>query len=462
MSELSLTKLKTNSDNRSAENDKADNRKRSILVLILDYLQEFRYIESFSRLQKESSIDLRKVAVADNIDLNLIIQEFENYYFIKFGKHPKLIKKSDISSSPDNPKQLSKREHKPRSKPKPAEQINSLQKLKPIIPPICEKQEKPDDVIEAIGIKTGQSSRLYNIPVAAEPTKDSDFYENRMLKPMPVFETLEYRELASLISRDILMKNPEVNFTEIAGLEKSKRLIKEAIVFPMKFPHLFKGLLRPWKGILLYGPPGTGKTMLAKAVATECKTTFFNISAASIVSKWRGDSEKLIRVLFELARYHAPSTIFLDELESIMSHRSSDGTEHEGSRRMKTELLIQLDGLAKSDDLVFLLAASNLPWDLDTAMLRRLEKRILIDLPDMTARHSLFKQLLSSHFIENNHTSKMELDFVQFAEETEGYSGSDINLVCREAAMRPLRTLFDRLDVYDSEPNSGQQSILTI
>ncbi|KAK4781345.1 hypothetical protein SAY86_015447 [Trapa natans] len=260
-------------------------------------------------------------------------------------------------------------------------------------------------------------------------------------KPLfPTFESAEMLTLAESLSRDIIRGSPDVKWDSIKGLEIAKRLLKEAVVMPIKYPKYFTGLLSPWKGILLFGPPGTGKTMLAKAVATECKTTFFNISASSIVSKWRGDSERLVKVLFELARHHAPSTIFLDEIDAIISQRGEGRSEHEASRRLKTELLIQMDGLTKSDELVFVLAATNLPWELDAAMLRRLEKRILVPLPEPEARRAMFEELLPSPAGED------DLPYDLLVEKSEGYSGSDIRLLCKEAAMQPLRRLMTQLE----------------
>ncbi|XP_021294424.1 katanin p60 ATPase-containing subunit A-like 2 isoform X2 [Herrania umbratica] len=258
---------------------------------------------------------------------------------------------------------------------------------------------------------------------------------------LPDFETAEMRALGESLSRDIVRGSPDVKWESIKGLENAKRLLKEAVVMPIKYPKYFTGLLSPWKGILLFGPPGTGKTMLAKAVATECKTTFFNISASSVVSKWRGDSEKLIKVLFDLARHHAPSTIFLDEIDAIISQRGGEGrSEHEASRRLKTELLIQMDGLTRSDELVFVLAATNLPWELDAAMLRRLEKRILVPLPEPEARRAMFEELLPEQRGEGT------LPYDILVEKSEGYSGSDIRLLCKEAAMQPLRRLMTVLE----------------
>jgi len=188
--------------------------------------------------------------------------------------------------------------------------------------------------------------------------------------------------------------------------------------------------------------------MLARAVATECRTTFFNISASSIVSKYRGDSEKLVRVLFELARYHAPSTVFIDEIDAIMGRRDAAG-EHEGSRRMKTELLTQMDGLSSSATSapVFVLAASNLPWDLDVAMLRRLEKRILVPLPNERARLLMLRGHLTDQGPDGSVPGARAagLDYAELARKTEGYSGADIALLCKEAAMRPVRRLMKEL-----------------
>lgn len=194
--------------------------------------------------------------------------------------------------------------------------------------------------------------------------------------------------------------------------------------------------------------------MLAKAVATECRTTFFNISASTLVSKWRGDSEKLVRVLFDVARYHAPSTIFFDEIDSILNSRGGEGSEHEASRRMKTELLMQMDGLRSrdNDQQVFVMAASNLPWDLDVAVLRRLEKRVLVGLPEVVARELMLRLNLKGRVDDGS------IDFGQISRKTEGYSGADIELLCREAAMRPVRRLMAKLSEISLPPPQQAQS----
>ncbi|OOF96667.1 hypothetical protein ASPCADRAFT_129741 [Aspergillus carbonarius ITEM 5010] len=247
-------------------------------------------------------------------------------------------------------------------------------------------------------------------------------------------EDAESKKLRSALAGAILSDKPNVQWEDVAGLESAKEALKEAVILPIKFPHLFTGKRQPWKGILLYGPPGTGKSYLAKAVATEANSTFFSVSSSDLVSKWMGESERLVKQLFNMARENKPAIIFIDEVDALCGPRGEG--ESEASRRIKTELLVQMDGVGKDSKGVLILGATNIPWQLDAAIRRRFQRRVHISLPDINARMKMFMLAVGSTPCELT-----QADYRTLAEMSEGYSGSDISIAVQDALMQPIRKI---------------------
>ncbi|KAH0571695.1 Katanin (p60) [Spironucleus salmonicida] len=235
----------------------------------------------------------------------------------------------------------------------------------------------------------------------------------------------------------LMLKETHTSYEDIAGLDDAKKVLTEAIVMPIKMPTFFTGKRKPWKGVLMFGPPGTGKTQIAKAIATEAGCTFFAPTSSTIMNKMVGDSEKVVKALFSIARFHAPSIVFIDEIDALLS--SGSGSENDVSKRIRQEFLTQMEGVTSGpfdiNTHVVVLGATNHPEKLDEALRRRLEKRVYIPMPEEKTRLQLLQIFTKGENIAP------AVDFEAISKRLDGYNGSDISSICSDALMEPLRRL---------------------
>ncbi|XP_068151618.1 fidgetin-like protein 1 [Drosophila tropicalis] len=242
-------------------------------------------------------------------------------------------------------------------------------------------------------------------------------------------------QMVEQIMRESMHNFKNVDWNDIAGLESAKTTFLEAIILPLRRPDLYTGVRCPPRGVLLFGPPGTGKTLIAKSIASQAKAKFFSINPSSLTSKWVGEGEKLVRTLFAVAAAHQPAIIFIDEVDSLLSKRS--GNEHESSLRLKNEFLIHLDGATTSEEnRILVIGATNRPQELDEAVRRRFVRRLYIPLPDKDARKQIIIKIIGQ--VKHNLTTH---DIEVLSESADGYSGADVDSLCRYASMAPLRAL---------------------
>jgi len=315
-------------------------------------------------------------------------------------------------ADPNNPLERESRDAKPVMRRAPPSKATAKQiPTKTITPPASDESHESDDAGDAFS--------------TALPS-DQAAWDKRVKHIMKHLPKGVDEGAAKQIFNEIVIKGDEVHWDDVAGLEIAKSALKETVVYPFLRPDLFMGLREPARGMLLFGPPGTGKTMLARAVATESKSIFFAISASSLTSKFLGESEKLVRALFSIAKELAPSIIFVDEIDSLLGARGG-GSEHEATRRIKTEFLIQWSDLQKAAagreeqnkekgdaSRVLVLAATNLPWAIDEAARRRFVRRQYIPLPEDWVREKQLRNLLAAQK-HNMHDAELA-ELVQYTE----------------------------------------------
>ncbi|MDP1729171.1 MAG: CDC48 family AAA ATPase [archaeon] len=271
------------------------------------------------------------------------------------------------------------------------------------------------------------------------PTKEGEEIPEEVLKELKISNN-EFEEALKVVRpsamREVLVETPNIKWEDVGGLDKVKQELKEAVEWPLKHPESFKRMgIRPPRGLLLYGPPGTGKTLLAKAVAKESEANFIQVKGPSLLSMWVGESEKGVRKIFERARQVAPCIIFFDEIDSLAGRRgSSMSGGNKVTEHVLNQLLAEMDGIEENSDIV-IIGATNRPDILDSAILRpgRFDRILLVGPSDKKGR----LETLKIH-IKNMPLAK-DVDINDLAEKTEGYVGSDLEALCREAAMLALR-----------------------
>ncbi|XP_007105944.1 fidgetin isoform X1 [Physeter macrocephalus] len=299
----------------------------------------------------------------------------------------------------------------------------------------------------SLGSRSSEPFGKYTSPVMSE---HGDEHRQLLSHPMPgpglraatssnhsVDEQLKNTDthLIDLVTNEIITQGPPVDWNDIAGLDLVKAVIKEEVLWPVLRSDAFSGLTALPRSILLFGPRGTGKTLLGRCIASQLGATFFKIAGSGLIAKWLGEAEKIIHASFLVARCRQPSVIFVSDIDMLLSSQVSE--EHSPVSRMRTEFLMQLDTvLTSAEDQIVVICATSKPEEIDESLRRYFMKRLLIPLPDSTARHQIIVQLLSQHNYCLN-----DKEFALLVQRTEGFSGLDVAHLCQEAAVGPLHAM---------------------